>query len=280
MIPWWAKLAAKLFLSRLPFGYSVWRKLGLFRHGSMDSAEYALRVFEERAEQAGVLNRLQGKRILELGPGDGIGSAMIAASIGAEAVLVDAGSFARDDVDFYVALANTLQKKRFTPPDISHCNTIDDILRACKSQYMTAGLASLRIIPDHSIDYIFSQAVLEHVRKHELLATLQELRRILKPGGVCSHQVDLRDHLGGALNNMRFSSKVWESHYFASSGFYTNRICFTHMLEMFSQAGFQATVMDAKRWPQLPTLRNKLASEFRSLSDDDLMTSQFDVVLR
>lgn len=280
MIPWWGKLVAKLFLSRLPFGYAVWQKFGLFRHGSMDSADYALRVFDERAEQADVLHRLHGQRILELGPGDSIGSAIIAASIGAEAIIIDAGPFARDDVDFYITFANTVQEKGFSPPDIKLCKNINEILLACRSQYMTEGLASLRSLPDNSIDYIFSQAVLEHVRKHEFLATLQEFRRILKPGGVCSHQVDLRDHLGGALNNMRFASRTWESNFFASSGFYTNRICFTHMMELFSQAGFLASVSGVKQWPNLPTPRCKLAPEFRSLSDEDLTISQFDVVLR
>ena len=280
MIPWWGKLGAKIFLSRLPFGYAVWQKLGLFRHGSMDSADYALRVFNERAAQAGVLHHLKGQRFLELGPGDSIGSAIIAAAIGAEAVIIDAGPFARDDVEFYIAYANTLQDKGLSAPDLKTCKNVDEILLKCRSQYMTEGLASLRSLPDNTIDYIFSQAVLEHVRRHEFLATLQEFRRILKPGGVCSHQIDLRDHLGGALNNMRFDTATWESNFFASSGFYTNRICFSHMMALFKQAGFQASVSGIKRWPSLPTPRNKLVKEFSSLSDEDLLISQFDVVLR
>ena len=145
---------------------------------------------------------------------------------------------------------------------------------------MTEGLISLNSLPSNSFDFIFSQAVLEHVRKHEFGATLQEFRRILKPDGVSSHQIDLRDHLGGALNNMRFSSKTWESNFFASSGFYTNRICFTHMMQLFDQAGFQASVFGVKSWPNLPTPRSKLAPEFRSLSDEELSILQFDVVLR
>lgn len=79
-----------------------------------------------------------------------------------------------------------------------------DVLAATNSQYFTDGLSSLRSIPTHSIDFIFSQAVLEHLRKHEFLDMMKELRRILKPTGICSHQVDLKDHLGGALNNLTF----------------------------------------------------------------------------
>lgn len=97
---------------------------------------------------------------------------------------------------------------------------------------------------------------------------------------MCYHQIDLRDHIGGALNNMRFDTKIWESNFFASSGFYTNRIYFSHMMALFNQAGFNASVSGIKRWPSLSTPRNKLAKEFRSLSDEDLLISQFDVVLR
>lgn len=29
-LPWWSKLRAKLVLSRLPFGYALWQRLGVF----------------------------------------------------------------------------------------------------------------------------------------------------------------------------------------------------------------------------------------------------------
>src|SRR2546426_11298751 len=34
-IPWPLKIAAKVVLSRLPFPYSFWRRLSLFKHGDM-----------------------------------------------------------------------------------------------------------------------------------------------------------------------------------------------------------------------------------------------------
>lgn len=95
-----------------------------------------------------------------------------------------------------------------------------------------------------SIDFIWSQAVLEHIRKSEFLDTMLELHRILRPNGVCSHVVDLKDHLGGALNNLRFSEKLWESNFMASSGFYTNRIRYSEMLDIFHQAGFSVEVVN------------------------------------
>jgi SAM-dependent methyltransferase len=279
-IPWWGKISAKLLLSRIPFGYAVWRRLGFFRHGEMDTSEYAIRVFNSHAERTGLADSLCGKTILELGPGDSIATAIIAKAHGGRAILVDVGAFVRADIAPYLTLGDVLARQGLTPPSLSDCRTIDDILARCESRYLTAGLTSLRQLDAASVDLIFSQAVLEHVRKKDVLETMREFRRILKSDGICSHQIDLRDHLGGALNNLRFHERIWESDLFASSGFYTNRIRFNHMLNLIEQAGFHADVSGVGRWTQLPTSRSKLAAEFRALNEEDLLVYQFDVVLR
>jgi SAM-dependent methyltransferase len=279
-IPWWMKIGAKLVLSRLPFAYAVWQKLGLFRHGLMDSHDYALRIFRDHAERAGLQGKLQGRTVLELGPGDSISTAVIAAAYGARAILVDSGNFARADVAPYRVLQAALLKENLPCPSIDDCPDVRSILERCGARYLTEGLQSLRQIESGSVDLIFSQAVLEHVRRKDFLATQRECRRILKPGGVCSHRVDLRDHLGGALNNLRFSERVWESEFFARSGFYTNRISFAQMPSLFSEAGFQVELTDVRRWPTFPTPRNRMDRQFRELPDDILLVSGFEVLLR
>lgn len=278
-IPWWGKIGVKLILSRLPFGYAVWQHLGLFRHGDMDTSEYAIRVFNSHIERTGLSDSIQSKILLELGPGDSIATAIIARAYGGRAILVDTGVFVRSDIAPYLDLAHVLAQQGLMLPDLSDCRTIDDILGRCEARYLTAGLNSLRQLEAASVDLIFSQAVLEHVRNKEFLETMQECRRILKTDGICSHQVDLRDHLGGALNNLRFSARIWESDFFTSSGFYTNRIGFGHMLDLIKQAGFQVDVSGVNRWEDLPTPRRKLATEFRTLSEEDLLISQFDLIM-
>jgi len=126
----------------------------------------------------------------------------------------------------------------------------------------------------------FSNAVLEHIPKEEFTQLLFELKRILKKDGICSHRVDLKDHLGGGLNNLRFSSSVWEGSLFRRSGFYTNRIRYGQMLLMFDQAGFSWKVTRKDTWEKLPIVRSSLNVEFQSIPDDDLLISGFDVVLR
>ena len=50
-VPWQLKIFAKLILSKLPFSYSQWSKIGLFRHGKMDSFNYAWNVLNRHRQQ-------------------------------------------------------------------------------------------------------------------------------------------------------------------------------------------------------------------------------------
>lgn len=279
-VPWWGKIAAKIVLSRIPVAYEFWRARRLFQHGAMDEPLYALEGFRELFEMA---DRPGGAAftVLELGPGDSLFSALVVHALGgARCWLVDAGPFATSELGLYGRMVDELDSRglRVPPPDA--LTSLTNLLEACNTQYLTAGLDSLRTIPDESVDFIWSRAVLEHVRRHEFPDTLGEFRRILKPGGASVHRVDLRDHLGGRLDNLRFSDRHWESDLMARSGFYTNRIRHAEMLRLFETAGFEAEVTKTSQWDTLPTPRARLAPRFRGLDDADLMISGFDVVLR
>jgi hypothetical protein len=130
------------------------------------------------------------------------------------------------------------------------------------------------------VDFVWSHAVLQHVRRAEFLETMRELRRVLRADGISSHWVDLQDCLGGALNNLRFRESVWESPLMARSGFSTNRIRYSEMLALFKEAGFKAGVVQLNRWDRLPTSRSKLDDRFRGLPEDELCARCFHVILR
>ncbi|MBL4852010.1 MAG: class I SAM-dependent methyltransferase [Gammaproteobacteria bacterium] len=279
LIPWWFKIFAKIILSRIPVGYGIWQRVGVFRHGYMDQASYVLNVFNEHVSRSGLDGKIQGKTILEIGPGDSIATALVAACYGANAILLDAGSFATTDIEQYRKLAKGLKSKGLNVPDISKAETLDEMLAVCGGRYLTQGLASFSSIETGAVDLIFSQAVLEHVRKHEFVKTMQECFRVLTLKGVVSHRVDLKDHLGGSLNNLRFNERIWESEFFVRSGFYTNRIRFSEMINMFEEVKFMVEVCDVRRWQCLPIKRQSLADDFNYFSDNELMVSGFDVLM-
>jgi SAM-dependent methyltransferase len=279
-LPWWAKIGTKILLSRLPIEYAtVWKRLGLFLLGHMEEPAYAFGVFRKHFERS-KQHIPDGFVGLELGPGDSLFSALSAAAFGASAFhLVDSGDFATTEVQRYRLMSTFLKDSGYATPTRTDWQSLGAVLQAHHATYGTAGLASLKQIPSQSVDFIFSHTVLQHIRRAEFAETLRELRRILRPGGVCSHVVDLKDMLGGQLNHLRFSERVWESPFMSRSGFYTNRIRYFEMLALFAAAGFSATTIEKRCWSTLPTPRAKLAGPFQALSDEELCVSDFSVVL-
>lgn len=278
---WALKITAKLLLARLPVPYTYWKAIGVFRHGGMDSSDYPLKIFRLHMDRAYPHGLPTGASILELGPGDSIASAIIGAAFGTRhAHLVDVGDFANKDASFYRSLVAGLVEHGLDVPDLSNAVSFDDILRACNAEYHTGGLASLRRVPSGSVDFAWSHSVLKHVREHQLAEVLMELRRILKPGAYASHNIDFQDHLGGALNNLRFPKWMWESHLFVHSGFYTNRIPAVTMHAMFKAAGFAIVRDGFGRWPALPTPREAMHGDFDHYTDEELSIRTSHVLLR
>ena len=280
-VPWQLKIALKMVLARIPLGSATWRKVGIFQQGSMHTGEYAWQIFEHHLAEYMTLGGLAGKTVLELGPGDGIATGLLASCFGAHrTILVDAGDRATQKVSDYKNMLSDWDCRGAELAHLVDCSSFEQLAQASNTTYLSNGLSSLKTIPSDSVDIEFSNAVLEHVRKSEFRETLNELRRILKSDGVSYHSVDLKDHLGGRLDNLRFSEGLWNSRLFSDSGFYTNRIRFRAMLGMFAEAGFHAEVRRTLRWDHLPTPRKKLNSRFSHLDDSDLLVSAFNVVLR
>src|SRR6185437_9891957 len=99
-------------------------------HGSMDRAEYAFGVFQQHFEP------LQGElrpgfTALELGPGDSLASAIIAAACGAQwTYLVDSGAFATPDLGVYREMAAYLRARNLQAPDLGGVCDVDAMLQA------------------------------------------------------------------------------------------------------------------------------------------------------
>mgnify|MGYP000091267238 CR=1 FL=1 len=279
-MPWQLKIIVKLILSKLPISYAQWAKIGLFRHGEMDSFNYAWNVLNRHVKE--MASEELDWNGLELGPGDGILSALLAPALGAAGLtLLDSGDYADKDINKYNRQINDFLSKfdLYTLPDYSYCAGMDNILKSAGGAYHSQGLASMKLMGDDSFDIIYSQAVLEHVRRDEFAETMFECRRILKPKGVMSHVVDFKDHLGGGLNNLRITSGLWEKNWFAAkSNFYTNRLRFSEVVKICEDAGFTLKTSDVSRYETIPILRKQLTSEFFALSDDDLSISEAHVV--
>jgi predicted SAM-dependent methyltransferase len=279
LLPWWLKIISKIILSRLSIPYSFWQYIGLFRHGKMDDPEYSIDVFKNHFAKSGIDN-LKDKVVVEIGPGDSIATAMISYAFGASSILIDTQQFANFNIKIYLKLKNKLHQLGYPVPDLDESDNLKSVLKKTNSIYLTQGLKSINKIENESVDLIFSQAVLEHIKLYEFDEIIRELSRIQKKNGISSHQVDLRDHLSESLNNLRFSEKLWESNLFSNSGFYTNRIGFDKMLEIFKSSYSNVQVLNVNKWHKLPISKKKFDKNFQTENEDSLLVRVFDVTLR
>ena len=104
---WRLKIFFKILLSKLPIKYSLWKSLGLFKHGRMDSLDYPIKIFNLHIKKAYPKIIPKNLIILELGPGDSIASAIIAYAYGvSKTYLIDVDNYAIQDISFYKELSN------------------------------------------------------------------------------------------------------------------------------------------------------------------------------
>jgi len=277
-IPWWLKLGAKLLLSRIPVSYTIWSKIGLFRHGYMGDFSYVINNYETHRRLA-LPHLPPNPVVLEMGPGDSVGTALVARAYGAAGCyLMDVGRFADDDLTKYARLADELAKRGLPLGAWAPSGSLDELTASLGARYMTRGLSDYAAIPAGSVHHIFSTSVLEHVFKDEFEATVKAWKRVLAPGGVVTHWVDLKDHLGYSLNNLRFSERVWESRLFRNSGFYTNRLRQSEILDIVARNGFTITARRDVHWEHKVLPREKMHPAFRGFSDEEMAVRGFEFV--
>jgi SAM-dependent methyltransferase len=139
--------------------------------------------------------RVEGLRVLEVGPGINFGPMLILGAFGMKPIVADRflapWQDGYHDV-FYAALADAL-KKAEPGADVSLLRSL-----AKSGGYdrnvigqVEAAMEELPL-PASSVDAIFSNAVLEHL--YDLDRSFRQLSRITRPGGFGHHQVDFRDH--------------------------------------------------------------------------------------
>jgi hypothetical protein len=274
--PWWVKIPAKLVLRSCSRSQHFWRRYGLFQHGFMLEPGYALGVFQDHLHMAQpYLQPKQDYTLLEMGPGDSLATAPIARAYGSACTwLLDVDSAAEADLAPYQQLCQTLRQPGSTPyPELlADFSSREEMLRMSRAHYRYHGLPDWADIPSGSVHWVFSHAVLEHVWLHDLRATLAESYRVLAPGAVATHCIDMGDHFNNSLHSLRLPAGLWESRAFRTSGFYTNRLRLSQWCQLFTELGFEIKHCRPVLWEQLPLPRRALQPEFAQLSDQDLLT--------
>ncbi len=186
-----------------------------------DQLEYPLDVFHKHVTALAPLRKegIQGADVLEIGPGGNVGVSFLMLLAGAKSAtcldvvpwmqgtgpdalypaLVEAA--AKDPESYQVAPA-LLEQAKADP---------EGLARRLMGQitYLYPVDIATTTLPDASHDIIFSHACFEHFADPE--RSIAQIARLLRPDGVTSHEVDLRDHrdFSRPLDFLQYNDALW-----------------------------------------------------------------------
>jgi hypothetical protein len=141
-------------------------------------------------------------------------------------------------------------------------------------------------LPDQSIDCVFSNSVLEHVREDAIDAMYLEARRILRPEGLMFHSVNCGDHYAyidssiSQLNYLRYSEGAWRL--WQNEFLYQNRLRAREFVQRAERAGFTITLNTANASDaRLQELRAvPVHTQFADIPPEQLCITSVDFIAR
>jgi len=224
---------------------------------------------------------LSGKRIVEYGPGDILGMALLLVAHGCEKVTcVDRFpllSYSEKNAAILQDLLDGLDEEAreraaacFTVPGKPASGLRDGPIDYVNS---TDGFCGL----DDQVDLIFSRAVLEHV--NDLPGSFADMQRALVAGGRMVHQIDLKSHglhRQNPLDFLTWPPGLWGMMY--SHKGVPNRCRVSDYRRALATSGFvKFRMQPINQAPKevIDTVRPHLATPFRSMSDEDLSWLEF-----
>ncbi len=277
MLPW----RLRLFIQEQAARGNIRVPFFLKQHGDKNAYHASFLSMLKRCE----IHDFQEKSVCEMGPGSFLDNAYMAYRLGASRIaMLDIEDLADADLPYQPDERDSLPEDgvsglRDLPlPDAGE--TRRSYLTKLNADYRTDALEGYKALPDNSVDYVFSNVVVQHIRKRIFLSTWEQVYRFMRPGGVMYHTIDFKDMIGGKKNHLRFSSADWEDECHYRMPMYTNRIQFSEMCEVFEKIGFSVVKAEKSYFKEIPCLRTRLAKEFKNISDEDLMTEGAWIVLK
>ena len=140
--------------------------------------------------------------------------------------------------------------------------------------------------PADSFDLINSNNTFEHIYPEILIDIVKEFKRLLKPGGIMSHQIDMSDHFAHLdksitiYNFLKYSDKEWSL--IDNTIQPQNRLRVTDFRKIFTDLGLQ-TIYEQNREgyiDQIKALRPKLDQKYKSYTDPELAVSHSLFILK
>ncbi len=252
--------------------------------------DYFFRCFHDYREHLGYCETgfrkfLQGKALLEYGPGDTLGMALLLYAHGAEFVhCVDRFPLERASERTLRTYHDILDRLdgEVRQRACGAFHTYGDPASGFDPERIRYSVTSHGLVNERdSYDVILSRSVLEHVDR--LDTTLDDMALALKPGGLSIHKVDLKSHNSDRYQPYDFLT--WPEplyRWMYSHKGRPNRWRVDKYRECVQRAGLKfRELSDTGRLDatQIERIRPKLATRFRDLPTDELSWLGFWMVL-
>ncbi len=159
--------------------------------------------------------------------------------------------------------------------------TFANILTDLHIQYLVQDARRLNL-PNHSIDLIHSNNTFEHIYPSQLADILREFVRLLRPGGLMCHRIDMTDHFAHRDNTitfynfLRFSDRQWR--WIDNSIQPQNRMRLSDYLRLYQKLGIPINETEVLPGSLQELRKVPLAQKYRDYVEDDLTVSNCQLV--
>lgn len=240
-------------------------------HYVFENIKEILRKYEKNYD-------FKNKIILEIGPGDNLLLATIFILNGAEKVyLIDRfrqiydNSFNYFLTNLYLRTYDSVNKK---------LSKVDfELIKKKIEYYSNEPIEYFNIMQKNSIDFIFSNAVLEHI--FDLNLAIRKIWNLLREDCFCFNYIDLRDHF-------HIRDKCYLDFLKFSKLFYKligleNRVRYPEYIEIFNRYNFEIIeVNQHKIGPstKINQIIKRIHKDFKKFSPSDLSIADFNILLK
>ena len=254
-----------------------------------DSIAYIEKQFSDYLKYSGLTyESLQGKRILELGPGDNLGVARKFLAAGAESVVCLDRFYSKRNAEHEREIYRAL-RERLNEEEQSRFDQAEKL----KSVYGVSLEGFADKLADEKFDLILSCAVLEEIYDPDPVFAAMD--RLLVQGGSLVHVIDLGDYgmfRSQGMHPLTFLT-ISESIYkrMASDSGLPNRKRLGYYVSKMKQLGYKSKIFVTSVLPNgrlepaaeyapgkfnhdsnlVAQIRSKLANDFKNLDEDQLL---------
>jgi len=217
---------------------------------------------------------LKDKTVLELGPGNSYINAYNFLFHGAKKVVL---------VDKFPRIIKTKKQKEYVTKELEFIKrkygkapffVKAETLDPKYLEYIPKELTETNL---DSVDFIYSNSVLEHVKNVE--RNIESMSKILNLRGYMYHNIDLRDHynFNKPFLFYKYEDSTWDKYMTKEGVSYTNRLRYDDFVDLFKKYGFEIIYEKTKKQK---LNQKKLSSRFRNKSKDILEIANLSVLLR